>query len=426
MATLTELVELTRQLVGFNTVSVAGRSGPARTQSTREMGDFVSNQLESAGFKVQQYPYTTDGIEKMNLVATKGGEEPFLALSGHMDVVPVGDWKPGYEPFALKFGPYEDKKTKARYDCFYGRGSADMKLFLAIIMLVGGRIDASTLRRPLGIYLTSDEEVGCLGVKLLFQEQARGLKAHTEFKVKTHEYPRVVVPQHVLIGEPTELKPVYMHKGYMFLTVEIKSTDKEAGHSSDPTSGHSAIKTGLPEVLLALNRLEVDLQAITDKRFKVPYPTLNPGVITMDAGAAKNILATGCTIDLEVRLLPGQEVDVLFGVVKETVERAVGELEGITARVLYRRSPTLPMETAQNSPLVQVLEDMTGQAAGTENYNTEGGTYNRHGAAGVLCGPGSIKQAHKPDEHVAVKYFDSGIVDFYAEVVRRLCCVERR
>lgn len=405
--------ELTRRLVSFDTVSIAEKGGDRVTQSTRPIADFVSEYLEAGGFKVWQLPYTTDKVEKVNLVAFKGGQEPLLALSGHMDVVPVGEWRVKSDPFELtRIG-----------DKFYGRGAADMKLFDAIAMLAGCAVSAESLKQPFALYLTSDEEVGCLGVKQLLKRPSGRGEVQSEFKVHASRQKEVPIPKYTVIGEPTELVPMYMHKGYMFLRINIETTIKKAGHSSDPSSGKSVIKTGLPEVLSALTALEKALQGIEDGRFEVPFPTINPGVIGMiGTGAAKNVLATGCWVDMEVRPLPGQDPDDLLQAVRETVRRATHHLEGIKVHAGYRRSPTPSMETAVDSPVVQTAASLWGETPATVSYNTEGGTFNRYGAQSVIFGPASIAQAHKPDEFAHARWFEPKIVDLYAEFIRRFCC----
>jgi len=404
--------ELTRRLVGFDTVSIAGKGGERVTQSTRLIADFVSELLEAGGFKIWQLPYTTDGVEKVNLVAFKGGEEPLLAFSGHMDVVPVGEWKIASDPFNLtRIG-----------DKFYGRGSADMKLFDAIAVLAGCAIPASSLKRPFAVYLTSDEEIGCLGVKQLLKRASGKSDLQSEFKVHALRQREVPIPKYVVIGEPTELVPMHMHKGYIFFRIYIKITAGEAGHSSNPDSGKSVLKTGLPQVLIALTELEAALREIRDERFAIAFPTINPGVVSMDSGAAKNVLATGCCIDLEARFLPGQEPEDLLQAIQETVRRSVYRLKGIRAHVKYFRSPTPPMETPVDSLVVTVATKLYNKEPSTVAYNTEGGTFNRYGAESVIFGPASIDQAHKSDEFAHAKWFKPEIVDMYTEFIRQFCC----
>jgi len=406
-----ELLELTRSLVAENTVSVAGKNGDVQTQSTVRIADIVCDRLESGGFTVRRFPYSTNNVDKVNIIATKGGDEPHLALSGHMDVVPVGAWDPSPDPFRLT-------EQNGR---FYARGVADMKLFDACAILAASRVPVSDLKRPLAVYLTSDEEVGCLGIKQLLKRRRGDADTTSEFKVVSPAHEEVPIPKYVIIGEPTGFVPMYMHKGYLFMRVFIRTQKEKPGHSSDPKSGASVIKTGLPEVLVALNRLERELQEIKDNRFAVPYPTTNPGVVGMGSGAAKNILATSCWIDFEARALPSTSPEDLFRTVSETVSRAVHGIPGIEASVQYMRSPTPPMETPIDSPVVQTARQLSGNKPQTVAYNTEGGTFNRYGAECVIFGPGSIAQAHTRDEYVDARWMQSDVLDLYERFIRTMC-----
>jgi len=407
-----ELLELARLLVEQNTVSVAGRDAEIQTQSTIGIADICCDRLESGGFKIRRYPYSTNGVDKVNIVAIKGGDDPHLALSGHMDVVPVGKWDPSPDPFQLT----------CQSGKYYARGIADMKLFDACAILAASRIPASALKRAVAVYLTSDEEVGCLGVKQLLKRGRGDSDSESEFSVVSPAHEEVPIPKFVVIGEPTELVPMYMHKGYLFLRITIRTQKEKPGHSSDPRSGASVIKTGLPEVLTALNRLEVELQQIRDERFAVPYPTVNPGVVGMGNGAAKNILATSCWIDFEARSLPSTPSEDLFRTVSETVKRAVHGIRGVEANVRYMRSPTPPMETPFNSVVVETAQKLSGNKPQTVAYNTEGGTFNRYGSECVIFGPGSIKQAHTRDEHVDERWLGTDVVDLYKRFIHAMCC----
>jgi len=425
MSAIMSVEELTRKLVAYNTVS-----SPVPGQSTREIADFASNILEAGGFKVMQFPYyskipdkkaDTDKeqvIEKVNIVALKGGSEPLFGLSGHMDVVPVAGWK-------VKSKPFEMIQSEDR---FYGRGVADMKLFLAISMIAGSRISSHTLKQPFGIYLTSDEEVGCVGVRQLFGHEPEIESSLSDTSIELTSNDIAPVPRYVIIGEPTGLMPINLHKGYMFLEIKIevisRRSKKDKRHSSNPDGGHSVIKHGLPEVLQALNRLEADLRGIKDDRFKIPFPTINPGIVRMGDGAAKNVLAPLCFIDIEVRNLPGQDPRVIVDLVRDIVQRSLAGIEWIQATVKRMRAPTLPMETSFDSKITYVVREISGEKDIQPGvaYNTEGGTFNKHGSESIIFGPGSIDQAHSPSEFVLASYFEDRVVVLYQDIIRMLCC----
>ena len=173
-----ELAKLVSQLVSFNTVSDI---------SNIAMADFLCEFLEGTGFKISSYPYQDrQGVDKVNVIGRLGGEESYLTLSGHMDTVPFeGRWRANSKPLvATKIG-----------DRLYGRGVADMKLFIATALMVAKTISASSLRKPFSLCFTADEEVGCVGAKRLTREA------------------KADVGRYVVLGEPTEMIPVRAHKG---------------------------------------------------------------------------------------------------------------------------------------------------------------------------------------------------------------------
>mgnify|MGYP000052907826 CR=1 FL=1 len=375
------LEELAKRLVSFNTVSPHA--------STRGIADFISEYLEHNGFKINQYPYRSGGVEKVNLIATKGGEECKLALSGHLDTVePKKEWRT--DPFKLTL----------INDRYYGLGITDMKLFLAIAMKAGEIIEEKELRYPFALYFTSDEEIGCLGAKKLIREN-------------------IHLAKWIVIGEPTKLIPINLHKGYLYLVVEIFG---KGGHSSDPRRGRNVIELGLPPVLATLNRLKKELETIIDRRFDPPYPTMNIGVLTTGEGASKNTIADYCQIHLEVRPLPGQDIEEIYEIFNYMIRKSVEDIEGIQARVRYNRAPTLPLETPKESIFVRVVEKIAGEKVGAVCYNTEGGIFNAAGSQTIIWGPGDIRQAHKANEFAHICWFREEIVDKYVKLIRQICC----
>lgn len=418
MDTHEELLGVAKKLISFNTVSHA--SEPSKDRSTGKIADWISNYLESGQFKVIQYPYWVkpgnlpskipqEGwIKKVNLVATKGGDmedtHPEMAFSGHMDVMPAdvppdGNWKVTPDPFTLTL-------LNGRY---YARGIADMKLFVATAMISGCAVKASELQHPFAIYITSDEEIGCVGVSQLFGVKDDGTRSSD-----------VPIPKYVVIGEPTELNPIDVHKGYMFLLVHLEG---KTGHSSTPDDGRSVVKLALPQVIQCLNRAELKLRFITDKegRFNPNFPTLNQGVVTTGEDARKNTIAGQCDIHVEIRPVPGQDVNEVYRVIDMAVQGAVRDIPGITATVIPMRRFTPPMVTPQSSLIVQATQELSGSPAKAVNFNTEGGVFNSCGAESVIFGPASISQAHKDDEYAEARYFDEHVVEDYITLIRRIC-----
>ena len=394
------LLNLTKKLVSFNTVT----SG----SNTQDTADFISNYLENSGFKIELYPYAneTDGLKKVNLIARKGQGKSRLALSGHMDTVDFkGSWDEEFSsnPLKLTF-----RKTQAAPRGIYcARGVADMKLFLAVAMKAGEAIQESELKSSFAICFTSDEEVGCLGARKLI-------------KAGIH------IADYIIVGEPTEMIPVYAHKGYVYPYFELFG---KKGHSSDQRNGVSVVPA-LLEALKKISNLEKKLEGIRDNRFKPPYPTLNVGVISTngqyDRGnkkiqviSSKNMLAEYCRLEMEIRTIPGQDSDEVLNILHELIGIKIGE---VNVKFKKIRRPTPPMETSIDSLIVKVAEEITGKKAITVAYNTEAGIFNKGGAQSIVWGPGSIAQAHTNQEFVESKYFQPEIVDMYRQTIRKICC----
>jgi len=304
-----KLVKLAEKLVSFNTVS--------QKSSTREIADFVSNYCENAGFIVEQYPYQNnkEGLEKVNVIVRKGGKKSKLCLSGHMDTVPFNpnDWNTN----PLKLTKMGDK--------YYGMGITDMKLFLAIAMKAGEEVSEHELKYPFSLCFTSDEEVGCLGARKLTRKN-------------------VQIADLIIIGEPTEMTPLNLHKGYIFLRIKLKG---KTGHASDPKKGASVVELALIQVLQKLFEFKNILSEIIDKRFYPPYPTMNIGVVTTDnqesgKKSAKNLIADFCKIELEIRPLPGQDSKELHHILKQIITKEISTIKNIDVQIEFGRAPTPP------------------------------------------------------------------------------------
>lgn len=395
-----ELLDLAKKLVRFNTVT--------NGSSTESMANFVSSYLENAGFRIELYPYVneTDGLKKVNLIARKGRGNSRLAFSGHMDTVGFeGSWdeKRFGDPLELTFR----KIQSVPGGVYCARGIADMKLFLAAAIKAGEAIEEKDLRHSFAICFTSDEEVGCLGARKL---------------VKTG----VHIADYIIVGEPTEMIPVYAHKGYVYPCFELFG---KKGHSSDPRNGISVIPA-LVEALKKISDLERRLKGIKDSRFNPPYPTLNIGVVSTngqyDEGnkkvkvvSSKNMLAEYCRLEMEIRTIPGQDSDETLNIVNELIGAKIGE---VNVKFIKMRRPTPSMETERASLIVKAVEEIAGAKAITVAYNTEAGIFNKGGAQSIVWGPGSIAQAHTNKEFVEAKYFQPEIVNMYVETIRKICC----
>lgn len=373
-----KLIELTNKLLSFDTVS--------QTSSNLEMANFISNFLEGKGFKIEQYPYiSSNKLEKVNVIARKSGNKSHLALSGHMDTVPFKKWTVDSSP--LKLHHIGDK--------FYARGVADMKHFIAIAMLAGSNINVNTLKKPFSLCFTSDEEIGCLGARKLVKED------------------NIFVADNIIIGEPTDMIPVYAHKGYIYIRIELFG---KGVHSSDPRKGISIVPA-LNEVINRISKIDDKLKTIIDTNFDPQYPTSNIGPIDASK-TAKNITNEHCVLEMEVRPVPGQKMKDLFNAIKYHI----GEnIDDVRVSIRLMRAPSPPMYTELEQEIIQMAEELSGNSPKSVSFNTEGGLFNLAGAKSVIWGPGSINQAHKEDEYILDKYFSDSMIKIYEEAILRMC-----
>lgn len=413
------LMDLTAKLVGFNTVS---------SESSLLMADFICEYLEGCGFVIEKYPYQDPaGVKKVNVIARKGGQESELVFSGHMDTVPFG---PGWDGSPLVL---VEKDLKDVGKVFQGLGIADMKFFLAVAMKAGEAISAAELKQPFALCFTSDEEVGCVGAK----------KLSTAVKQQGR-----TIGRYVVIGEPTKCRPIYAHKGYIFLEVIIGAFKDKHGtsgdtdnacHSSDPSTTTNVVEKALGAVIEELCQFRRSLEKVTDSRFKPAFPTMNIGGniligrITKDEKlekpdkVAKNIIPRGFMIEGDIRPIPGQDPEDLIKILRSNIEERIRGIkttvpdEKFYIRVGYRNSPSYPMETSKDSVIVKVAEEISGLRTGTESFNTEGNVFNVAGSETVIWGPSNIKQAHKDNEFVLAELFKEETVEKYIRLIRRIC-----
>ncbi len=358
--------ELLGRLVAFDTTSRNSNIG---------LIDFIEDYLDGHGIKSLRVDYEPG--RKTNLYATIGPEGPGgIVLSGHTDVVPVDgqDWNS--DPFA----------ATERNGRIYGRGTADMKGFLAAALAAVPRFKASALKRPIHLAISCDEEVGCLGVRPLIAH----LSAH------------LPKPLAVIVGEPTLMQVVDAHKTVRSYRTEV--TGHEA-HSSAAHTGVNAIMVA-GELLAELNRLAAEMRTRADVRgpFDPPYTTVHVGTIT--GGTAKNIVPRRCSFAWETRLMPGDDADEVPSRLARFAERLlpamreVSEDTGISTRNINSVPGLKP------DPRSPALELALGLAQSNQtsavSYGTEAGLFQEAGIPAIICGPGSIEQAHKPDEFIAV------------------------
>jgi len=363
----TSPMEMIEKLVGFATIS---------SESNLDLIQFVRDYL--AGHGVESRLTYDDGKRKANLFATIGPDRAGgVVLSGHTDVVPIAGQPWESDPFTL---------TK-RGDKLYGRGTSDMKSFIAIALAMVPSFKEAALRRPIHLALSYDEEVGCFGVGRMLRDIAANLP----------------LPAMAIIGEPTSMQLANRHKGDVVLRTAFTGRD---GHSSAPHRGLNAIAAAA-EFISFLSRLAEELreQGSHDDSFDPPYTTFNVGQI--EGGTAFNIVARHCQVIWEFRPLPGVTPESVMARIREFAEgelllrmRRVAEEATIETTTLCALPPLMP-ET--DSPAEALIRALTGvnDAIGVA-FGTEAGHFQQTGIPAVVFGPGSIQQAHKPNEFIEI------------------------
>ncbi|UVL42891.1 acetylornithine deacetylase [Pseudomonas sp. B21-040] len=365
-------LDLLKTLVAFDTTS---------RESNLHLIEFVGDYLES--FDVPCELIYNEQRSKANLFATLGPAHlPGIVLSGHTDVVPVDG-----QPWTVS--PFELTERDGK---LYGRGTADMKGYIACVLALVPSLVKATLRRPVHIALSYDEEVGCLGVRSLLTELQQ----------------RPVKPMLCIIGEPTELKPVLGHKGKLAMRCDVHG---QACHSAYAPQGVNAIEYAA-ELIGELGRIGHRLKApeLHDARFDPPFSTVQTGVIS--GGKALNIVPADCRFDFEIRALPSHDPSEVAQELKAYAEqqvlprmRAVSE----QSEIRFSELSAYPgLVTDAHSEAAELIALFSGSRAfGTVAFGTEGGLFDAAGIPTVVCGPGSMDQGHKPDEFVSLEQLNA-------------------
>jgi len=352
-------VDLLERLVAFDTVSA---------NSNFPLVDFACDYAEAADGRCERIP-SRDG-KKANLVIRFGpdaDDRSGLVLSGHTDVVPAEEEGWRSDPFRLR-------EENGR---LFARGACDMKGFLAVAL--NAACGASGLKRPLVLVFTYDEEVGTLGARDLVERWPDAM----------------TLPRHAVIGEPTELRVVRMHKGHVRVRITVHGV---GAHSGYPHLGKNAIEAAA-RVLASLRglryRLERDGGPNAEHFPEVPYVPLNVG--TIRGGVAANVVPDRCVIELGMRPLPGMDGAEAVAAAREAVANAAGDAPW--ELVVLAESPPLLLDA--DSRVHRVLLGAMGQEGDVAaSYATDGGWLSRAGLECVVWGPGSIAAAHKPNEYV--------------------------
>lgn len=375
-------LEMMRALIGCPSVSSAD---PRLDQGNLDVIALLADWLENLGFDLEILPVSK---HKANLLATLGNRDDpgGLILSGHTDTVPFDEGRWSVDPFA----------GVIKADALFGLGSADMKSFLALAIEAARRLGDVPRQCPLTILATADEESSMSGARLLVEKHQR-------------------LGRFCVIGEPTGLQPVRMHKGVMMESISVLGL---AGHSSDPDLGANAIE-GMQAILNELAAWREDLRRrYYHSGFKVPFPTLNLGSI--HGGDNPNRICGHCALQIDLRPLPGMDLAILRRELRERIAKALAALPRLswTHQALFEGLP--PHETPADAPLVRACEEITGQRAAAVAFGTEAPLLTQLGLETVVLGPGSIEQAHQPDEYLALNQIEP-CLDLLAQLIDRFC-----
>lgn len=358
-------LSLLKDLIGFDTTS---------RFSNLELIDYVKAYLEKFGVPCELS--WNDKKTKANLFATIGGSnKPGIVLSGHTDVVPVTgqDW--ATDPF----------KAEIINDKLYGRGSCDMKGFIAVCLAKTESIINADLPTPVHFAFSYDEEIGCFGVINLIAALSK----------------RKVQPRACIIGEPTSMSVVRAHKGLLIKRCNISG---KASHSSLVHQGVNAVTAAAKTI----NHIDQIAQRIKqegpfDELFSPPYTTLNTGLI--NGGTAINIIPDSCSFDFEIRNLPNHSSVPLFAEVEKFSRSLEPDMKAVdpNSGFDWQTLASYPgMDTDKSAEVIQLVQKLLkdDREPGKVSYGTEGGLFQEAGIQSVICGPGSIEHAHKPNEYV--------------------------
>ena len=362
-------LDLLQALIGFDTTSF---------KSNLNLIKFIENYLNQ--YKIKSELVYDDTKNKANLFATIGPNSTGgIVLSGHTDVVPVGNQKWDTDPFQLI---EKDQKL-------YGRGASDMKSFIALVLSRVPKIIEKKLSKPIHLAFSYDEEIGCVGV--------HGLLDLIEKKS--------IKPEFCIVGEPTSMEVVIGHKGKHAYSVKV---DGLSCHSGQAPFGVNAINyaSKLIAYIDELNK-EKSINGPFDQDYEVPYTTLHTGLI--NGGTILNIVPNLCEFEFEIRNLATDDPLKLVNKIKDyTNQKLINDMHKVSSKtgIHFNEKVNYPALdiSADIEPIKKIKELLNNQKHKKVVYGTEGGLFkNRFDIPTIVCGPGSIDQAHKPNEYISIE-----------------------
>ncbi len=373
--------KLLSKLISYPTISET---------SNKEIIDFISSYLLRFGIKSKKIE---GNHSQYNLYCrigppTEGG----IMFSGHTDVVPVEGQKWSKKPFKLT-----SVKNK-----LYGRGTSDMKGFIAVVLSIIPKIKIKELKKPIHLVFSYDEEIGCVGIQKLIP-----------FFKKISPKPKFCI-----VGEPTEMKLINQHKGKKNFSVIFNGLES---HSSLINDGVNAINYSA-EFIKYLETIQNSLKKKNcEKSFYPEYPTINVG--TISGGVAVNIIPNKCEIEFEIRDTPKLNTRKLLKKIEVYLKKLQNKMKKkspLCSIKITQKNNFPPLKTNQNKEIISLcLNSLKANSLNTVSFGTEAGVFNDLGFQTVVCGPGSIKQAHKPDEFIEKKQMVECHF-FLEEIVKKL------
>ena len=381
---LKHCIEILEHLVGI--VSLPG-------QPTRDIIDYINQYL--ANHNIQSSLSFDQSGERANLLATIGpGYTGGVILNGHTDVVPVDGQNWTTDPFVLT---QKDQRL-------YGRGTVDMKGFLACMLASVGSWKNANLRKPIHLAFTFDEEIGGFGMPVLLDSMAT-------LNIK---------PSAVIVGEPTECKIITGHKGGFEMRTEIIGHEV---HSCDPELGVSAISVAAALIakIEETGRRFSD-NPVADSPFQPPYSTFNIG--TIEGGMARNATAGWCNFNWELRQMPGEDGDKIISEIKTYAANVLlPKMRAVSSKADIRiitEAPVPPLNDSNADEAATLVSQITGRnSRGVVSFGSDAGYFSNAGFSTVLYGPGSISRAHKPDEYIEIDELAQGL-DFMRKLEQHL------
>jgi len=391
----TYLYEVLERLVGFDTVSA---------NSDLAAAEDLADHIAAHGFKTELQRIEIAGVQQANLIAWAGPPRPDgLVISGHIDTVPV-EGQPGWE--------HDPFRMEITGDRIYGRGTTDMKGFLAQCTEAARILDHARLTRPLVFLFTADEEVGMLGAQRVAPVLQKILG----------EIPR---PQLTWIGEPTSFKILHAHKSIVAFEIRVGG---RGGHSGAPEQGVNAIAV-MGKVIDAIGRIQAERRAARSSEFAAifpenPYDVMNFG--TIHGGIATNVIAEECALRVSYRSLPTTDPLELYHEIENRVAQIDTHDYGSSnfAATIDLGKPTIApaMFSQRGTPLETALFETTGaNTAQGAPFATDGAWFSGVGMTSLICGPGDYDQAHRPNESIGRAAFERGPA-LILEVIDKICC----